>query len=685
MDQFQAKFIEEANDLIATLEKTLLALEHNTEDKSLVEKVFRVMHTLKGNSSMFGFEKMGAITHHLETIFDFIREGKKPVTKELLTVTFTSLDHFKVLLTDPHLTDSSAALVHKQIMDKIANLIHQKESAAIQAGGSEMITKQGDQGRATIADSYTYYILFLPHADILANGTNPLYLLDEISSLGMAEIVPHLQHIPGLPAFDISKCYTYWEIYLATQSDIEAIQDIFIFVEDECEIKIEKLSDKNLLQDEDFKNKIIAQQHKQSNANLGEIHQYVAQLEDSRKKKGVDENFSGAAKEQIVSSIRVASEKLDNLMNLVSELVTTQARLSLFSEQNSLPELVAIAENVEKISRQLRDDTFSICLVPLENILIRFQRLVRDLSSELKKDIILVTEGADTELDKSMIESLADPLLHILRNSIDHGIESTDIRLQKGKPAQGKILLKAFYSGTYVHIQITDDGAGIDTQKIRSKAVSKGLINADTTLSEAEIIDLLFLPGFSTAEKVTDVSGRGVGMDVVKRKIADLRGEVALQSKVDIGTTITLKLPLTLSIIDGLLVKIEDTHFVIPLSIVDKCFEAKHIQLVDTFNNLITLDGEKIPFFYLRNEFSMSQNEAAIEQIVVIRYDGKRVGLTVDAIIGEYQAVLKPLGKLYKKQDHISGATILGDGTIALVMDINKMISQFLKTEAVNI
>lgn len=364
-------------------------------------------------------------------------------------------------------------------------------------------------------------------------------------------------------------------------------------------------------------------------------------------------------------------------MNLVSELVTTQARLSLFAEQSTLPELNAIAENVEKISRQLRDNTFSICLVPMETILVRFQRLVRDLSVELGKDIILVAEGTDTELDKSVIESLADPLLHILRNSIDHGIEDTATRLEKGKPKQGKILLKAFYSGTNVHIQIQDDGAGIDPKKIREKAISKGIISAEAQLSDKELLDLIFLPGFSTASKITDVSGRGVGMDVVRRKIAEIRGEVEIKSQPGTGTTITIKLPVTLSIIDGLLVKIDDTHFVIPLTAVDKCYEANHTQLIHSFNNLITLDGEKVPFFYLRNEFEMPQTDESIEQLVVVKYDDKRVGLSVDAIIGEYQAVLKPLGKLYKNQELISGATILGDGTIALVMDTNKMVKQF--------
>lgn len=668
MDQFQAKFIEEANDLIATLEKTLLALEQQTDDKSLIEKIFRVMHTLKGNSSMFGFEKMGAVTHDLETIYDFVREGKRPVTRELLNITFTSLDHFKVLLADPQLSDESALMAHRQLMEQIKAMISQKPEEHTSQQISEPVKSTPDSIHAN-----TFHIIFKPGQHILQNGTNPLYLVEELYSLGTCQVVPHLEQIPDLSNFDFSTCYTYWDIYLTTQADEKAIKDVFIFVEEECEIHIVRQEDSLMHKAKDLIQEIVEQ---------GAVSTKPAEVSAELLKKS-QANTPDTLKEQLVSSIRVPSEKLDDLMNLVSELVTTQARLSLFAEQNALPELISIAENVEKISRQLRDNTFSICLVPLENIITRFQRLVRDLSAELKKDIILVTEGADTELDKSVIESLADPLLHILRNSIDHGIEDEALRLQKGKPKRGKILLKAFYSGTNVHIQIQDDGAGINSRKIREKAIQKGLISAEAVLSEKEILDLIFLPGFSTAEKVTDVSGRGVGMDVVRRKIADLRGEVQLQSKVDAGTIITIKLPLTLSIIDGLLVRIDDTHFVIPLSVVDKCYEADHHQLVSTFNNLIILDNEKVPFFYLRKEFDIIKNTPAIEQVVVIYYEGNRVGLTVDAVIGEYQAVLKPLGRCYKNQEYMSGATILGDGTIALVMDTSKIIKQFLKSETI--
>jgi two-component system, chemotaxis family, sensor kinase CheA len=339
--------------------------------------------------------------------------------------------------------------------------------------------------------------------------------------------------------------------------------------------------------------------------------------------------------------------------------------------------LMPIAENVQKLSRQLRDVAFSIVLIPIENMLTRFQRLVRDLSSELGKDVVFVTEGAETELDKTIIESLADPLMHILRNSLDHGIEDAEQRAKSGKPKQGRISLKAFYSGANVMIKISDDGAGIDPEIITQKAIAKGIITADRKLSKREVLDLVFLPGFSTAKKVTDVSGRGVGMDVVKRKIADIRGEVEIDSELGIGTSITIKLPLTLSIIDGLLVKVEDTHFIIPLTFVDKIFAVEHSTIANTFNNVIVLDGKQVPFFYVRREFGHQESTQFYEQAIVVNFEEKSVGLIVDSVIGEYQAVLKPLGKHYKRQDMISGATILGDGTVALVMDSNKIIKLF--------
>jgi two-component system chemotaxis sensor kinase CheA len=378
-----------------------------------------------------------------------------------------------------------------------------------------------------------------------------------------------------------------------------------------------------------------------------------------------------------IPSIRVSSEKLDELINMVSELVTTQAGLNLIAEKIDNSELLALAENVEKLARRLRDSTFSIRLIPIDNMINRFQRLVRELSHELNKEIAFIAEGTDIELDKTIIEGLIDPVMHIIRNSIDHGIEAPDLRQKLGKPRQGKITLKACYSGSNVLIRISDDGAGIDANIIRQSAIKKGLIQPDAVLGEKEILDLIFLPGFTTRESITKISGRGVGMDVVKKKISELRGEVNIETRINSGATISIKLPLTLSIIDGLLVEIGNALFIIPLATVIRCCEFNHDTLVKAVNNLILIEDTHVPLIFLRKEFAITSPSPLTEQVVVIENGDTRVGLTIDRIIGEYQAVLKPLGNAFNNQDIISGATILGDGKVALVVDPNRIISQF--------
>lgn len=677
MDNFKKKFVEEAVDLIDGLEKSLLELEENPEDESIVQKVFRVMHTLKGNSGMFGFDMIDSFTHEMETVYDLIRNKQLSVTREILDVTLAAVDHLKLLLNEDNYSDPEVQANHKNLLAMVSAIINDDKSTVQNAQVTEEpVQSNGDQGK-------TFYILFEPHKEIFNNGTNPLFLLDELHTLGDVKVYAHLNRVPPLNEIDPLLCYTYWEALLYTQSSVNDISDVFIFVEDESTIEIQQLAEGNLLIDEVFVAEVnnLASIQKDIGVNTmqrlaNEAQKHIVKSVVSSKSKE-----RSTAKDTTISSIRVAADKLDLLMNLVSELVTTQARLSLFAEENAVPGLMPISENVQKLSRQLRDIAFSIVLIPIENMLTRFQRLVRDLSSELGKDVVFITEGAETELDKTIIESLADPLMHILRNSLDHGIEENSVRAKAGKPKQGIISLKAFYSGANVMIQISDDGAGIDPDMITQKAIAKGIISPDRKLTKREVLDLVFLPGFSTAKKVTDVSGRGVGMDVVKRKIADIRGEVEIDSEVGFGTTITIKLPLTLSIIDGLLVKVDNTHFIIPLSVVDKIFAVEHEKIAKTFNNVVVLDGKQVPFFYIRREFEHSESTEKYEQVIVVNFEEKSVGLVVDTVIGEYQAVLKPLGKHYKNQEMISGATILGDGTVALVMDTNKIIKLFANHE----
>lgn len=671
MDKFKEKFIEEAIENIADLEEALLALENNPgENGELVERVFRAMHSLKGGGAMFGFQKLSDFTHHLENVYDKVREGKLPVTKGLLDITLQSVDHLKILLEEQEELSRETEANHKSLVVQILKIAEENTEGTLQEQTSQ-VEKQNSLK--------TYYIYFEPDPDIFDNGTNPLFLLDELSTLGTARVMPCISNIPKLEDIEPTKCYTHWEILLSTEEEENALHDVFIFVEDQSKIEIHQLSDSDLLSNEQFLKKLEKETNLYKDLGVDEVKSIVQQLDagETQKTDNQPASTNGASKEQTISSIRVGSEKIDHMMNLVSELVTTQARLSLKAENADDGELSAIAENVQKLSRQLRDNAFDIALVPVETMLTRFQRLVRDLSSTMNKKVKFTAEGTETELDKNIIETLTDPLLHILRNSIDHGIETPGERKKKGKPEEGKIRLKAFHSGASVHIQVHDDGKGIDIEKVKQKAIDKGIVDKDANLSKRDLFDLIFRSGFTTSDNVTDVSGRGVGMDVVKRKLSEIRGEVEVDSEVDVGTTLTVKLPLTLSIIDGLLVKMETNSYVIPLSAVDKIYAAQHSDVVDTFNNLIVLDGEQVPFFYLRKEFGMPESDSNMEEIVVVKYEDNRIGLVVDTVIGEYQAVLKSLGKMYKKQDIVSGATILGDGTVALVLDTNKMIDQF--------
>lgn len=698
MDHFQQKFKEDAIDLISSLEQTLLDLDANRNAKDLIEQVFRVMHTLKGVSSMYGYERIGEYTHHLETIYDFIRDGKATVSDEVLNLTLSSVDHIRELLEDPQMKNNSCKKVHEELMSRVIAIVS-KINGTEGSQNQEEITQEDTNQLESKEGTKTYYIQFVPVSDLLIRGVNPLAIFEELSELGECFAKAYISKIPKFQELDATQCYISWEIFIVSEEEIESVEDVFIFVDEEA--KIFHISNNNILENDEFKEEL---NKREEFYNVDELKEFVKQFEEQAKSQTEEKKeepiqikeeiqpqqaatpsvFQEKTSkviitDQVTSSIRVASDKLDELMNLVSELVTTQAELSLIAEQNKIPRLTSVAESVEKLSRQLRDNAFSICLIPIESMLVRFKRLVRDLSNELGKNIKFVTEGTETELDKTIIDNLANPLMHIIRNSMDHGIESTEERIASGKPEQGILLFKAFYSGASVHIQIKDDGKGIDTQKIRQKAISKGLIVPEAILSDKEILDLIFIPGFSTAEKVTEVSGRGVGMDVVRKRISSVRGEVEIDSEVGKGTTITIKLPLTLSIVDALLVKIDTTNYLIPLSSVDHCSETKHIDLENITNNRIVLGDKLIPYIYLRKEFDIETKPPKLERLVIVNYEGQKVAIIVDFIVGEHQAVLKSLGEIYKNQSIISGASILGDGSVALVIDTNKLISQYAK------
>tara|TARA_B100000809_G_scaffold195410_1_gene194789 strand:- start:10204 stop:12246 length:2043 start_codon:yes stop_codon:yes gene_type:complete len=678
MNSMKSTFLEETNELLGKLETSLLLLESSPDDEELIEEIFRSMHTIKGSSSMFGYVKIASFVHNLESIYDQIRSGKLAITKALLDVTLGSLDHLRLVIIDTEVNHEINKQNHKSLTTNILSLFNEDvdptDDIQEDVEVNELIKKET-----------TYYILFKPNINILKNGTNPFYILDDLSVFGQTEIFSRFAKIDNIEGFEATNNYAYWEIFISTAVNKNELLDVFLFVESDSEIKVEEICNYNLLAAKE--SKAYIQELSQLNTNdlieLEVLKKHVKKsiqytVDPIVEKKALLENpLESNVQEKGVSSIRVDSDKLDTLMSIVSELVTTQAGLSLHSENNFNPELEVISENVEKLSRQLRDVAFGMTLIPIKTIMSRFQRLVRDVSSDLGKTVNFKIEGDETELDKNIIESLTDPLMHILRNSLDHGIESTEERLKQGKEKEGNIILRAFYSGASVHIQIKDDGKGIDVNTIQQKAIDKGLITNEALLSEKEILELIFSPGFSTANSVTDVSGRGVGMDVVKRNIENIRGEIEIKSIVNQGTVLTIKLPLTLSIIDGLLVEIGDVNYIIQLSVVEKCHEVAYKELASTLNQLLVLDDIQIPFLNLREEFLVKTENPSETQVIVVNNGDRKVGITVDSIIGVSQAVLKPIGQYYKNQDYISGTTILGDGTVALVLDTNKMINQF--------
>ena len=673
MEQFKQKFIEEATDLIHDLEKSSLELSTEPTNNNHIEVIFRAMHSLKGGSAMFGFSTIDSFTHHLESAYDNVRKGLLKVNDKLLDLTFKSIDHIKVLLSEDDRLSAGTIKNHELLVKGISELVHVNPHTDEADSSPVSETLQANN------DIATYYIQFIPKKEIFRNGTNPLLIINELASLGQSRVFTITDEIPAFSEINVLSCYTSWVTILSTESTEDTIRDVFMFVDFDCTLVIKAISSINLLNNKDFNKKLEDLFKAGSTLQLPEVEKLAQSASDQAYSTKTPEfqDDNARNKEQSISSIRVSSEKLDELINLVSELVTRQAGLSLISEKINSKELLVIAEDIEKISRRLRDNTFSIRLIPLENMVTRFQRLVRELSIELNKEIIFQTEGTDTELDKNMIEGLIDPLMHIIRNSIDHGIEDKEARRKAGKPEKGKILLKAFYSGSEVVIQIYDDGKGIDSKKVLEKAIASGAIQDGSGMSEKEILDLVFLSGFTTAENITKVSGRGVGMDVVKRKISDLRGDVSINTEVNKGTTITIKLPLTLSIIDGLLVSIGSSYYIIPLSSINRCLEFKHNDLVNASNNLIYINDGHIPFTNLRKEFGIKSSPPEVEQVIVIEYEDTLFGLVVDNIVGEYQAVLKTLGIMYKSQDIISGATILGDGTVALLIDPNKIIGRY--------
>lgn len=680
-DFHKQAFVEEALELLSELENSLLELERKPDDKEIIAKVFRALHTVKGSSGMFGCDDIAMFTHDIETVYHFIRNGELELTKEIIDLTLNAKDQIKLMLKNtPTVQFNDEALTGNLLASfrKIVNEFKAESAKPAPAAVKKEITDVGEPKKENI-----YLIKFEPYEDIFLSGTNPVNILNELKELGETIVSANTERIPHWTLLMPEKCYFSWEILLKSVKNLNAVKDVFIFIEDQCILKIFTAKEIEVKPEEfDFHafecrmNENSSGIEKNLKSFLGEILSESAgyKLHKEAVRKTADAGDIKGDAAAASASIRVSSDKLDHLVNLVGELVTLQARLSAVALSRHDADVLSISEEVERITWSLRDSALNIRMLTIGSTFSKFNRLVRDLSKELGKEVELKTEGADTELDKTVIEKLNDPLVHIIRNCIDHGIESPDVRVKAGKPKTGTVRLSASHSGGNVLIKISDDGAGLNKAAILEKARNLGMVPQGAELSDSEVFSLIFGAGFSTAKSVTNVSGRGVGMDVVKRGVESIRGTIEVQSKEGSGTTITLKLPLTLAIIDGLLVLIGSDYYVLPLSSVEECIELTRKDIaMHHGRNIIDIRGEIVPFINLRQRFGIKSERPEIEQIVVAGIKGMRVGFAVDKVVGQHQTVLKTLGKMYKDVEGVSGATILGDGTVALILDIQKI------------
>jgi len=657
LQKFRDKFLEEAVGLLDSFEKDILELEKNPSLQQNIESAFRAMHTIKGASGMYGFDFVCEFTHHLESVFQLVREHKLSFTHELFELAFQAIDHLRKLLNDERLADLANLSTHHQLMAQV-------EKMACVTDQPDLSTSTQPEVVASASSVHTWHILFQTDEKIYFRGISVLGLLRDLAQLGRFQ-VSRLDFLSDAQT-------DMWSILVSSNHDESDIREVFMFVEEYCTFT--PLTDKDVFDENTTGLVTSTDDSLQNDVSILDYIERNTQDSLTNSDKCCERKSANVAAKQKVRRISVDSIKLDHLMYLVSELITVNSQLSLATKDAAYNTLKPIIERVDALSKQFRNNALEIRLVPLSDTLLRFQRLIRDLSKQLNKKIELVTEGVDTELDKSTIDQLSDPLMHIIRNCIDHGIEMPDLRLSKGKPETGSIKITACHSGNYVLIKIEDDGSGIDCEKVRLKAVERGLLKADDKPSRSELFDLIFLPGFSTAQSLTEVSGRGVGMDVVKRKITDLRGDVIVDSIEGAGTSFTLKLQQSVTIIDTLLFCVGNTYLTLPVNEIDLCVQ-ETVANIDKrrHNGTLAYNNQLIPFIDLRELFCLSGKYEGKVKVIVVKNADKHLALLADIIVGEHQAVLKPLGKSFNNQPYIASASQLGDGNLAFMLDTHRL------------
>jgi two-component system chemotaxis sensor kinase CheA len=697
MDKVKQTFIIECHELLGAMEEALLSVEGEADNTEAVGAIFRAVHTIKGSAGLFGLDDIVRFAHTVERVMDRVRGGKLPLGGELVSLFLECHDHLIRLVAGIQENAPGAEGLEAESSRLLAALVPYLESHSV-ATLPEAVRPELAEPDAGGLDFWHISVRFSPQ--VLQNGMDPLSFVRYLRTLGrMVHITPLLERLPAGPDFDPEQCYLGLEMDLDTKADRKTLEGVFEFIQDDSRIRLipphaavsayleliqalpeeerflgEILVAGGCITPRDLEQALHTQEDEEDNRKIGTIlvqDQAVpppvvaAALE---KQKKFQERQAGEMK-----VVKVAADKLDKLVNLVGELVIAGASAQAMAGQAKDSRLLEATATFNKLVEEIRDNALSLRMVQIGETFSRFRRIVRDVSRELGKEIELDVQGGETELDKSIVEKIGDPLMHIVRNSIDHGIESLEVRRARGKPDTGSLSLNAYHESGSIVIEVSDDGGGLNRQKILAKAVERGLVASGAVLSDSEITSLIFQPGFSTAAAVSNLSGRGVGMDVVRRNIDELRGNVEVDSEEGLGTTLRIRLPLTLAIIDGFRVQVDATCYVLPLDTVIECLDLGPF-LESEENHLVNLRGEVLPFLRLREIFHLPGAPPAKERVVVVQYGETRAGIVVDRLLGEFQTVIKPLGELFRNLRGVGGSTILGSGEVALILDVPQLV-----------
>jgi len=644
MQAVRSVLLDEARELLAEMEQALLAIETQGADSERINAIFRAAHTLKGSSGMFSLQLVVDFTHLMENLLVRVRTGEQPIDGLLVSLLLNCGDYLSRLF------DNVAEGREDEDPDPAMRASLCAELSVYLQGAACETVSNVVPGPAA-GEGTHWRVTLRPEAQVFAHGLDPVPFVQYLADMGHVVDLQVLQDdLPPLAELDPESCHLGFVIELKADVQRSDIEQALEFIEQDCDILIEALAG--------FER-----------APIKEESLVLAGAAERTGAPGAAESSRDRSSEQVF--IKVDARKLDELINAVGELVIRNSACNSHPSIRQDPDLGELLEDVGHLVEQIRDRALNLRMVPIGEVFQRFPRVVRDVCKELGKRIDLQINGADTELDKSMVEKLNDPLLHIVRNAMDHGIESIEARLAAGKPEQGVLALNAYHQSGSVVIEISDDGRGLNTDRILRKAVERGLVEPEVQLAERDIFNLIFAPGFSTAEKVTDLSGRGVGMDVVRQNIEQLRGTVDIQSTPGKGSTFRIQLPLTLAIIDGFQVAVGDADFVLPLDLVVECLEFNE----QSGNDVFSLRGQPLPYLRLAERFGIPRKQTARECLVVVQCGDQRAGIVVDRFVGEIQAVIKPLGNLLSGMRGFSGSTILGDGSVALLLDIPALVS----------